>query len=62
MVEEDEVISMIYGLLQGLRAYRQAYSKLNNKEQESDEIKLEEVISRYKQFEQLLSFLGKVLG
>ncbi|MEM5836236.1 MAG: hypothetical protein QXR09_00725 [Candidatus Aenigmatarchaeota archaeon] len=61
MVEENEIISMIYGLLQGLKAYREAYNKLNNKEQENMEIKLEEVVEKYKQFEKLLYFLGKVI-
>ncbi|MEM5773117.1 MAG: hypothetical protein QXL86_02725 [Candidatus Aenigmatarchaeota archaeon] len=62
MVEENEVISIVYGLLQGLKAYREAYNKLSNKEVENREIKLEEIIEKYKQFEKLLYFLEKVIG
>lgn len=69
MIEENEVISLLYGLLEGLKAYREAYNKLNvkdgklsNVEEKSFETKLEEVVKKYKQFEQLLYFLGKVIG
>ncbi|MEM5766427.1 MAG: hypothetical protein QW423_02230 [Candidatus Aenigmatarchaeota archaeon] len=61
MVEENEIIPLIYALFQGLKAYREAYNKLNDKGEEIKEIALEEVMSKYKQIEHLLFFLEKVV-
>jgi len=60
-MEEGEIIPLIYGLLQGLKAYREAYNKLNNKEEESKEISLEDVMNKYQKFVQLLYFIEKVI-
>ncbi|MEM5829140.1 MAG: hypothetical protein QW040_01215 [Candidatus Aenigmatarchaeota archaeon] len=62
MVEEKEMISLIYGFLEGIRAYREAYNRLNNKNYEGKDTKLEEVVNKYKRFEQLLFFLEKMVG
>ncbi|MEM5852801.1 MAG: hypothetical protein QXG39_01385 [Candidatus Aenigmatarchaeota archaeon] len=60
MVEETEIISIMYGLLKGLKAYREAYNELNNNKEETNDVSLEEIVKRYKQIEELLSIIGKV--
>lgn len=62
MSEEVEIISLIYGVMKGLKAYRDAHNKLNGKQEESNrEISLEEVIDKYKKIEKLTSLILRVL-
>ena len=61
-MEETEIISIIYGLLKGLNAYREAYSKLNKNQTATEEISLDEIVKKYKQIEEFISIIGKVFG
>lgn len=63
MVEESEIVAIFYGILKGLKAYREAYEILsNNKKEMNEDISLEEIVKKYEQIKGLVSIVGKVLG